>query len=191
MKKIICLVITVTVVGIICLCGGPYAESTAIISSLQRPVNCNPKYIYWEIGPNETTDSVDVCYAVMDITDIIDDFDFVAFEGNEKAFDRNADGISGSGVKKGNIIRWLGSNCKSFVNVTTKNCNANPFQGDCIWVGIRLKPKANRNNGSFQTAPVMYIQYRSSTGVLFDHSKKRFLIDGYAYSNCCSISADQ
>lgn len=145
--------------------------------------NCGPLHTYWTIGPNATTDYIDLCYINLGTSDIDDDFDYVAFA--DPTNDPNQDGISGLGVKSGSNILWGGAtNCTNYVRVTTKNCDIS-ITGDCVWAGIRTAAKVGQDVGSFSVTPIAHIRYPSGA-----EADVPMLINGgpggYSYSGCAA-----
>jgi hypothetical protein len=71
--------------------------SSAAVAPNQQYGQCGPYYLWYQIGPDSYTysgDYIDLCEITFDISDVLDDFDFVYFTARRAWLDRNRDGIS-------------------------------------------------------------------------------------------------
>ena len=59
---------------------------------------CGPYYLWYQTGPMHYQKYLDICGITFDISDVIDDFDFVYFGDTEASrrasLDKNQDGVS-------------------------------------------------------------------------------------------------
>jgi hypothetical protein len=71
--------------------------SSAAVAPNRQYGQCGPYYLWYQIGPDSYTysgDYVDLCEITFDISDVLDDFDFVYFTESRALLDKNRDGIS-------------------------------------------------------------------------------------------------
>lgn len=143
---------------------------------------CGPFYIWYQTGPDEfsaPTDYVDLSSITFDISDIVDDFDFVYFTDARRDFDANADGISDRHFARvdGNLLKWIPANGRA--RITQQGCWASTFNQHCGYAMISIQPKPWYQNGSARI-PVHVKKTCSPNGI--DCSETHLV--KHTYSGC-------
>ncbi len=112
---------------------------------------CGPFYIWYQTGPDEfssPSDYVDLYSITFDMSDIVDDFDFVYFTDSKRELDTNEDGVSDQhfAMIDGNLIKWTPINGRA--RITQQGCWASTFNKHCGYAMISIQPKPWYQNGS-------------------------------------------
>ncbi|GAK55147.1 hypothetical protein U27_01978 [Candidatus Vecturithrix granuli] len=147
---------------------------------------CGPYYIWYQVSPADydyAVDYVDLCGIIMNISDIVDDFDFVYFENTDgyqwRSLDKNHDGISDLFFirREQDHLKWQPeSGC---IRIYMRNCRGKTLNEQCGHAAIRIQPKYGVREGSAKLS-IHTIAKCPPTG--FDCSKSFTLI--HKYSNC-------
>ena len=149
---------------------------------------CGPLYLWDQIGPDSytwPTDYVDLYKITFDISDIVDDFDFVYLTDTptlpKSHLDRNRDGISDLHFfrRSNNQLEWKPRNDR--VRITQRGCWASQFNENCGYAMIGIQPKPGFQDGSARIS-IKVAKRCSPTGI--DCSETHLFL--HEYSHCSS-----
>jgi len=158
----------------------------AAVAPNQQNDKCGPYYIWYQIGPDSYThpaDYIDLYGITFDISDIVDDFDFVYFTDTRTlqraSLDKNRDGASDRHFFRinGNQLEWSPINGR--VRITQRGCWGSVFNENCGYAMISIQPKPGFHNGSARI-PIMVTKKCSPSG--FDCSETHLVF--HEYSDC-------
>jgi hypothetical protein len=143
---------------------------------------CGPYYIWYQTGPDKFSapfDFVDLYSITFDISDVVDDFDFVYFTGARSGLDSNKDGISDWNFYSADDtqIVWIPPNGQE--RIAQRNCWNSVFCRECGYAMISIQPKPWLRNGSARI-PIHVTQKCSQTGA--DCSETHVI--SHEYSDC-------
>jgi len=157
--------------------------SGAAVASNGQYGACGPYYLWYQTGPVSYQEYLDVCGITFDISDIIDDFDFVYFEDTEAfhrvSLDRNQDGYSDWSFfrRYGNRLEWRPqSGC---ARIRQQGCEQNTFNPACGYAMISVQPRRDSQNGS-AVIPITVIAKCPPNNI----DCSRTLVLRHTYSNC-------
>lgn len=144
---------------------------------------CGPYYLWYQTGPMHYQEYLDVCGITFDISDVIDDFDFVYFEDTEASrrasLDKNQDGVSDWSFfrRYGNWLEWRPqSGC---VRIRQRGCEQNTFNPACGYAMISVQPRRDTQNGS-AVIPITVMAKCPPNNI----DCSRTFVLRHAYSNC-------
>ena len=116
---------------------------------------CGPYYIWYQVSAEDyayAVDALDLCGITFDISDIVDDFDFVYFEDTTSyhwsPLDKNHDGISDLFFtgREHSVLKWQPeSGC---IRIQVKDCQGKTLNEQCGYAAIRIQPKHGFREGS-------------------------------------------
>lgn len=147
---------------------------------------CGPYYIWYQVSPADydyAVEYIDLCGIIMNINDIVDDFEFVYFENTSgypwASLDKNYDGISDLFFRRReqDQLKWQPDN--GCIRINMRNCQGKTLNEQCGYAAIRIQPKHGFREGSAKLS-IHTIAKCPPTG--FDCSKSFTLI--HKYSNC-------
>ncbi len=144
---------------------------------------CGPYYLWYQDGPVGYQQYFDICGIIFDISDVVDDFDFVYFADNavfqRTSLDHDRDGFSDWSFigRTGNLLEWRPEG--SCVRITQRGCEQNRFNPACGYAMIQVQPRRDSKEGN-ATIPVRVVARCPPDG---RDCSKRFAIP-HAYSNC-------
>ena len=117
---------------------------------------CGPYYLWYQTSPDSYPPLLDylyLCGITFDISDVINDFDFVYFTDNENfqraALDKNQDGVSDLFFvgRTQNQLKW--SPPGGCVRVNLRECQGGSgFKEECGYAMISVQPKRGFQDGS-------------------------------------------
>lgn len=128
---------------------------TAAVVPNGQPGRCGPYYFWYQVSPDNRTysaDYIDLCGITFDITDVLDDFDFVNFTDTSTlqraSLDRNRDGISDLYFfgRNQNKLEWKPDN--DCIRINLRECQGTTFNENCGYAMISIQPKPGIRNGS-------------------------------------------
>jgi hypothetical protein len=157
-------------------------ESRYVTEPNDQYGKCGPYYIWYQTGPGKFSapfDFVDLYSVTFDISDVVDDFDFVYFTGTRRGLDRNEDGISDWNFYSvdDHQVTWIPPNGQE--RITQKGCWSSVFHHECGYAMISIQPKPWSRNGSARI-PIHVTQKCSQTGS--DCSESHVIF--HEYANC-------
>lgn len=170
--------------------GGRSHLVEAAVAPTEQFDRCGPYYIWYQTGPEsytQPTDYIDLYGITFDISDVVDDFDFVYFTDKEALqrvrLDKDQDGISDRYFYRihGNQLEWKPKNGP--VRITQRGCWGSRFNDNCGYAMISIQPKPWFQNGVARI-PIHVTKKCSPTGV--DCSER--LLVYHEYSDC-SVSS--
>lgn len=144
--------------------------------------NCGPYYIWYQTGPGSYSsprDYVDLYSITFDISDVVDDFDFVYFTGARAALDTNKDGVSDRGFSRVDENRIIWKPKSGHMRIFERGCWSSMFHEQCGYAMINIQPKGSFKNGNARI-PIYVEKKCSPTGV--DCSEK--LVAFHEFRNC-------
>jgi len=151
-----------------------------------QPGACGPYYLWYQVSPDPSRpagDYVELCRITFDITDVLDDFNFVHFTDTDAlkraALDTNQDGISDQDffLQYQNILEWKPeSGC---VRINLAECAQANFSQKCGYAMIGIQPKAGFRSGSVRI-PVRVTKKCPPT----ERDCSETVIIVHDYSNC-------
>lgn len=147
---------------------------------------CGPYYIWYQVSADDyayAVDALDLCGITFDISDIVDDFDFVHFQDTSvylwSPLDKNHNGISDlffTGRER-TVLKWQPeSGC---IRIQLQDCQGKTLNEQCGYAAIRIQPKHGFREGSAK------ITIRTTAKCLpggIDCNKQYTFI--HKYSNC-------
>ena len=163
-----------------------FSSARAVVEPNDLESVCGPYYIWYQVNPTDydyNVEYIDLCGIIMNISDIVDDFDFVYFKNTSgypwASLDKNTDGISDLF-----FIRWDQDHLKwqpesGCIRIYMRNCHGKTLNEQCGYAAIRIQPKHGFREGSAKFS-IHTIAKCPPTG--FDCSKSYTLI--HQYSNC-------
>jgi hypothetical protein len=166
----------------------PSASPTPETTKLANAPNgqsdeCGPYSLWYQVGPDQNTwagNYVDLCGITFDISDVVDDFDFVYFTDHRALLDKNRDGISDQYfvARDDKRIEWKPyTDC---VRIDLRTCGGPGFNPNCgSYAMISIQPKPGLGNGS-ANIPVRVIKKCPPNG--FDCSE--LLTIHHKYEKC-------
>ena len=147
---------------------------------------CGPYYIWYQVSPADyayAVEYIDLCGITVNISDIVDDFDFVYFEDTSgypwASLDQNHDGISDLFFlrREQHVLKWQPeSGC---IRIYLRNCHGQSLNEQCGYAAIRIQPRHGFREGSANIS-IQTIAKCPPNGI--DCSKHYTLI--HKYSNC-------
>lgn len=127
------------------------AHAATAVDPNKQAGECGPFYIWYQTGPDEfssPTDYVDLHSITFDMSDIVDDFDFVYFTDSRRELDSDKDGVSDQhfSLTDGNVLKWIPANGRA--RITQPGCWSATFDKKCGYAMISIQPKPWYQNGS-------------------------------------------
>jgi hypothetical protein len=155
------------------------------VSPNGRYGKCGPYYLWYQVSPDSyASDYVDLCGITFDISDVVDDFNFVYFTdttSSQRAWlDKNRDGISDQYFfrrTEDQILEWKPD--MGCVRIDLRDCWGAMFNPNCGYAMIHIQPKPGVRSGSARI-PVKAIKKCSPNGV--DCSETTTI--SHEYSDC-------
>ncbi len=131
----------------------------AAVAPNEQYGKCGPYYLWYQVGPDSlrySGDYIDLCEITFDISDVIDDFDFVYFTERRALLDKNRDGISDQyfyfppeNQNKENQnktqLKWKPDG--GCVRINLWECWGTTFNENCGYSMISIQPKPGHRNG--------------------------------------------
>lgn len=140
-------------------------DSSAAVAPNRQYGQCGPYYLWYQVGPDSYTysgDYVDLCEITFDISDVLDDFDFVYFTGRRALLDKNRDGVSDQWFFPEvpqpqdqeeqhqslplTQLKWKPEH--GCVRVNLRECWGTAFNERCGYAMISIQPKPGFPSGS-------------------------------------------
>jgi hypothetical protein len=112
---------------------------------------CGQYYIWYQTGPDQYAEYVDLCSITFGISDVIDDFDFVYFTDSASLqrsdLDPNRDGVSDEYFwgRQYNQLKWEPP--EGCVRITQWACWKSRFNPNCGYAMISIQPKPGFEHG--------------------------------------------
>ena len=133
------------------------ADARAAVAPNNHTGNCGPYYIWYQATPDAyppSIDSLDLCEITFDISDVVDDFDFVYFSdtaaSKRAALDQNKDGISDLffAGRTQNYLKWRPNNGCMHIDLHQCQGRQKGVNEQCGYAMISVQPKAGFTEGS-------------------------------------------
>ena len=139
-----------------------FIPHSAAVSPNGQQGRCGPYYLWYQIGPDSYTysgDYVDLCEITFDISEVLNDFDFVYFTGKWAHLDKNRDGISDlyfyfppiptptqSQPQPPKLLKWKPEH--GCVRINLRDCWGMAFNENCGSAMISIQPRPGFRKGS-------------------------------------------
>lgn len=163
-----------------------FSSAHAAVKPNDQEGVCGPYYIWYQVSPEDyayTVEYIDLYEITMNISDIVDDFDFVYFENTSgylwASLDNNHDGVSDLFFlrREQHFLTWQpASGC---IRINLRHCQGKTLNDQCGYAAIRIQPRDGFREGIAQFS-IQTIAKCPPTG--FDCSKRYTFI--HQYSNC-------
>lgn len=142
---------------ILSVCAGvlPGMHGEAAVAPNGQSGACGPYYLWFQVSPDSypsLIEYIDLCGITFDISDIVNDFDFVYFTDTAKlqraALDLNQDGISDRyfAGRTENLLEWKPEG--GCVRIPLRECQGTAFHDRCGYAMISVQPKRGFREGS-------------------------------------------
>ena len=132
----------------------------AAVAPNDQTGECGPYYLWYQTSPDSyppLVEYLDLCGITFDISDVVNDFDFVYFSDNENfqraALDEDRDGVSDLffAGRTQNQLKW--SPPGGCVRVNLRQCQGGiGFKEECGYAMISVQPKRGFRDGSARIA---------------------------------------
>lgn len=168
-----------------------FSSAHAAVEPNDQEGVCGPYYIWYQVNPEDyayAVEYIDLCGITMNISDIVDDFDFVHFKDTIsyqwESLDKNHDGISDLFFmrREQDQLKWQPeSGC---IRIQMRDCQRKTLNEQCGYAAIRIQPKHGFREGSAKFS-IHTIAKCPPNGI--DCSKHYTFI--HKYSNCSTDTA--
>lgn len=158
-----------------------HSVQAAVAPNWQRGT-CGPYYIWYQMSAEDfpyPIDYVYLCSITFDISDVVDDFDFVYFTDYYAPLDRDQDGISDLYYvgRRQSYLEWKPQG--GCVGMNLWECQKNTFGARCGYAMIHIQPKPGFQKGKASIPVYTTLKYQPN-GVEFTKRYPAF----HEYADC-------